>query len=163
MVCKKLKESSGRNTNMCGVDKLDVTGATEYLCVCYVCSVAKLCPTLCNPMDCSMPGFPVLHYLPEFAQTHVHWVCDSFKYLTLCHPLLLLPSIFPSIEVISNESATSIHVSCFKWRHNFISLGPHISIASLFLDSFPLYAPTITGRKFVEWILAHLFRWWFSP
>ena len=36
------------------------------------CSVAKLCPTLCNTMDCSMPGFPVLHYLLEFAQTHVH-------------------------------------------------------------------------------------------
>ena len=39
--------------------------------------VTRLCPTLCNPMDCSMPGFPVLHHLPEFAQTHVHlsWWC----------------------------------------------------------------------------------------
>ena len=35
-------------------------------------SVAKSCPTLCHPMDCGTPGFPVLHYLPEFAQTHVH-------------------------------------------------------------------------------------------
>ena len=35
-------------------------------------SVTKSCPTLCDPMDCSTPGFPVLHYLPEFAQTHVH-------------------------------------------------------------------------------------------
>ena len=35
-------------------------------------SVAKLCPSLCDPMNYSMPGFPVLHYLPEFAQTHVH-------------------------------------------------------------------------------------------
>ena len=34
--------------------------------------VAQSCPTLCDPMDCSMPCFPVLHYLPEFAQTHVH-------------------------------------------------------------------------------------------
>ena len=41
------------------------------------CLVAKLCPTLCNPMDCSTSGFPVLHYLPEFAQTHVHWVSDA--------------------------------------------------------------------------------------
>ena len=40
-----------------------------------VCSVAKLYPMLCNPMDCNMPGFPVLHYLPEFVQIHVH--CDS--------------------------------------------------------------------------------------
>ena len=42
------------------------------LCICCCCLVAKLCPTLCNPMDCSMPGFPVLHHLPEFAQTHLH-------------------------------------------------------------------------------------------
>ena len=41
------------------------------------CSVAKLCPTLCNPMNCSTPGFLVLHYLPEFAQTHVHRVSDA--------------------------------------------------------------------------------------
>ena len=37
----------------------------------------KFCPTLCNPMDCSTPGFSGLHYLPEFAQTHVHWVGDA--------------------------------------------------------------------------------------
>ena len=37
-------------------------------------SVAQLCPTLWDPKDCSMPGFPVLHHLPELAQTHVHWV-----------------------------------------------------------------------------------------
>ena len=39
---------------------------------CCYCSVAKSCPTLCDLMDCSTPGFPVLHYLPEFAQIHVH-------------------------------------------------------------------------------------------
>ena len=50
---------------------------------CY-CSVAKLYPTLCNPMDCSMPVFPVLHYLPEFAQTHVHCVDDAIQ---SSHPL----------------------------------------------------------------------------
>ena len=47
-------------------------------------SVAKSGPTLCNPMDCSMPGFPVLHYLLEFAQTHVHWVSDAIQPF---HPL----------------------------------------------------------------------------
>ena len=40
-------------------------------CQCCCCSVAQSCPTLCDPMDCSMPGFPVLHHLPEIAQTHV--------------------------------------------------------------------------------------------
>ena len=44
--------------------------ATEF--VSYCCSVTQLCLTLCNTMDYSMPVFPVLHYLPEFAQTHVH-------------------------------------------------------------------------------------------
>ena len=42
-------------------------------------SVAKSCLTLCDPMDCSTPGFLVFHYLPEFAQTHVHWVGDAIQ------------------------------------------------------------------------------------
>ena len=43
----------------------------------YCCSVAKLCPTLCDPVDWSTPDFLVLHYLPEFAWIHVHWVSDA--------------------------------------------------------------------------------------
>ena len=42
-------------------------------------SVAQLCPTFCNPMDCSMPGFPVYHHLPELAQIHVHRVSDAIQ------------------------------------------------------------------------------------
>ena len=49
----------------------------SYDCCC--CSVSKSCPMLCNPMNCSMPGFPVLHYLPEFAQTHVPKVGDAIQ------------------------------------------------------------------------------------
>ena len=56
-------------------------------------------------MDCSMPGFPVCHQLPELAQTHVHQVGDAIQHLILCHPPLLLPSIFPSIRGFSSESA----------------------------------------------------------
>ena len=41
------------------------------------CSVTQSCLTLCDPMDCSMPGFPVLHYVPELAQSHVHWVSNT--------------------------------------------------------------------------------------
>ena len=48
------------------------------------CSAAQSCPTLCHPRDCSTPGFPVLHYLPEFAQTHVHWVDNAIQ---PSHPL----------------------------------------------------------------------------
>ena len=66
------------------------------------CSVAELCPTICDPMDCSTPGSPVLHYLPEFVQTHAHWVGDAASHFILCHPLLL-PSVFLSIRVFSNS------------------------------------------------------------
>ena len=48
------------------------------------CLVAQLCPTLWDPMDCSTSGFPVLHHLPELAQTHVHWACDAIQQ---SHPL----------------------------------------------------------------------------
>ena len=59
-------------------------------------SVAQSCPTLCDPMNCSSPGFPVHHQLLELAQTHVHQIGDAI----LCCPLLL-PSIFTSIRVSS--------------------------------------------------------------
>ena len=60
-------------------------------CFCY--SVPKLGLTLCHSMVCRTPVFPALHYLPEFAQTHVHWVGDA-TYLILCHPLLCFPLSF---------------------------------------------------------------------
>ena len=47
------------------------------LCTVCCCSVAKLCLTLCDAVDCSTPGFPVLHSLLEFDQTHVYWVSDA--------------------------------------------------------------------------------------
>ena len=76
----------------------------SYIRICCCCSVTKLYPTLCNTMDCSMTaGFLVLHYLLEFAQTHVHWVGDAIPPF---HPLLS-PSLsvlsLSSIKVISNE------------------------------------------------------------
>ena len=71
-------------------------------------SVAQSCPTLCNPMNCSTSGLPVHHQLLESTQTHVHRVSMPSNHLTLCCPLLLLPSIFPSIRFFSNESALRI-------------------------------------------------------
>ena len=59
------------------------------------CSVARLCPARCNPIDCSMPGCPVLYHLPELAQTHVRWFVMPSNHLILCCPLLFLPSVFP--------------------------------------------------------------------
>ena len=61
----------------------------------YSSSVTQLCPTLCDTMDCSMPGFPIHHQLPELAQTHVHGVGDNIQPL---HPLSSLspPAFNPS-------------------------------------------------------------------
>ena len=59
---------------------------------------------ICDPMNCSTPGLPVHHQLPEFTQTHVHRVVMPSSHLILCRPLLLLPPIPPSIRVFSNES-----------------------------------------------------------
>ena len=71
-------------------------------------SVTRSCPNLCDPMDWSMSGFPVHYQLPELAQTHVHQVGDAIQHPILCCPLLLLPSIFPSIRGFSNESVLRI-------------------------------------------------------
>ena len=77
------------------------------------CSVAKLCLTLCNPMNYSTPGFLVLHYFPNFAQTHVHWVSDAIQ---PSHPLLSpSPALkFSSIKVFSNVWAL-----CIRWSFSF--------------------------------------------
>ena len=66
-------------------------------------SVAQSHPTLCNPMDCSTPGLPVHHRLPEFTQTHVHWVRDAIQ------PSHLLSSPFPP------ALSPSQHQGLFKW------------------------------------------------
>ena len=71
----------------------------QYCC----CLVAKLCSTLCDPMDCSIPGMPVLLCLLEFAQTHVHWVSDAIQ---PSHPLL--PSSPPALNL-------SQHQGLFQW------------------------------------------------
>jgi len=81
-------------------------------------SVTQSCWTLCDLTDCSTPGFPVHHQLPELTQTHVHHISDAIQ---LSHPLsspLLLPSIFPSIRVFSNGSV--LHIRWPKyWSFSF--------------------------------------------
>ena len=73
-------------------------------------------------MDCSTPGFPVLHQLTELAQTHVHQVGDASNHLIHCRPLLLLPSIFPSVKVSPSESV--LHIRWPKdWSFSF-SISP---------------------------------------
>ena len=76
-------------------------------------SVTQSCPTPCDPMDCSMAGFPVHHQLPELTQIHVHLVGDAIQLShTLSYPLLL-PSILPSIRVFSSETVLCIRCQSF--------------------------------------------------
>ena len=80
------------------------------------CSVAQSCPTLCDPRDCSTPGFPVLHYLLEFAKLMSIVSVMLSNHFILCHPLLLLPSIFPRISLfqcIVVVVQSSSHVQLF--------------------------------------------------
>ena len=73
-------------------------------------SVTQLCPTLCDPMDHSMPGLPVHHQLRSLLKLiSIESVMPS-NHLILCHSLLLLPSIFPNVRVFSDESAL-----CIRW------------------------------------------------
>ena len=84
-------------------------------------SVTQSCPTLCDPLNHSMPGLPVYRQLPQSSQTHVHQVGDAIQ---PSHPLLS-PSlhIFPSIRVFSNESALRIRWPKY-WSFSFnISLS----------------------------------------
>ena len=87
-----------------------------------VSSVAQSCPTLCDPMNCSMPGFSVHHQLPELAQTRVSWVSATIHHLILCLPLLIPPSIFPRIRIFANELALCIRCSKY-WSFSF-SISP---------------------------------------
>ena len=101
-------------------------------------SVAQSRPILCNPMNRSTPGLPVHHQLPEFTQTHVHWVSDAIQ---PSHPLLLLPPIPPSIRVFSNESTL-----CMRWPKYWsfsFSISPsneHAGLISFRMDWLNLLA-----------------------
>ena len=90
------------------------------------------CFWLCNPMDCSTPGLPVPYYLPEFSQVHVIESVIPSRHVILCHPFLLLPSIFPSIRIFSNESVTQNRWSKLSPRVSQESSSHHSSKASMF-------------------------------
>ena len=98
-----------------------------------------------------MPGFPVHQQFPELVQTHVDWVNDAIRHLFLCQPLLLLPSIFPSIRVFSNESA--LHIRWPKyWRFSFnISLSnEHPGLISFRMDWMDLLAVQGTLKSLLQ-------------
>ena len=115
------------------------------------CSVYKSCLTLCDPMDCSTPGFIVLHCLPEFAQIHVIESVMPSNHLIICYPLLLPPSIFPSIRVFSSESALRIRWQKY-WSFSF-SISPsneYSGLISFGVDWFSLLEVQRTLKSLLQ-------------
>jgi len=109
-------------------------------------SVVQSCPTLGDPMNCSTPGLPVHHQLPEFTKLmSIESVMPS-SHLILCHPLLLLPPIPPSIRVFSNESTL-----CMRWPKYWsfsLSISPsneHPGLVSFRMDWFWLDLLAVQG------------------
>ena len=115
-------------------------------------SVTQSCPTLCDPMNCSTPGLPVHHQLPEFTQTHVHQVGDAIQPSHPLSPLFLLPPISPSIRVFSNESTL-----CMRWPKYWsfsFSIVPsieHPGLISLRVDWLDLLAVQRTLKSLLQY------------
>ena len=114
-------------------------------------SVAQSCSTLCDPMYCSTPGLPVHHQLPEPTQTISNESVMPSNHLILCCPLLLLPSIFSSIRVFSNESVLPIRWPKY-WSFNF-SISPsdeHSGLISFRMDWLDLLAVQGTLKSLLQ-------------
>ena len=106
-----------------------------------VSSVTQSCPTLCDPMDCSTPGFPVHHQLRSILKFTSFESLMPFNHLILCRPLLLLPPVFPSIRVFSNESTLRVRWPKY-WSFSF-SISPsdeHQGLISFRMDWLDLLA-----------------------
>ena len=108
-------------------------------------SVVKSCPTLCGPIDCSTSGFSVLHYLPEFAQTHVLWVNDAIQ----TSPLLLPPS--PHALNFSQHQGFFFPV-CQLFASGSLTIGASASASALSKNIQSWFSLELTGLiKWVQW------------
>ena len=102
-------------------------------------------------MDCSMPGLPVLHHLPELAQLMSIELVMPSNHLILSRPLLLLPSVFPSIRIFSNESALYIRWPRY-WRFSFSISQPneYSGLISFRIDWLDLFAVQRTLKSLLQ-------------
>ena len=115
-------------------------------------SVSQSCPTLCNPIDCSTPGFPVHHQCPELTQTNVRQVSDAIQ---PSHPLSApspLPSVFSSLGVFSSESVLSIRWPKY-WSFSFSSnpSNEYPELISFRIDCLDLLAVQGTLKSLLQY------------
>ena len=108
-------------------------------------SVTKSCPTICNPMDCSTPGFPVLHYVLECAQTHVHWVGDAIQ---PSHPVVPFSSCLQSFLASGSFLMSQLFVSGGQ------SIRASASVLPMNIQDWFLLG--LTGLLVVQETLRHL-------
>ena len=115
----------------------------------WINSVAQSCPTPCDPMDCSTPGFPDITNSRSLLKLMSIELVMPSNYLILCHPLLLLPSIFPSIRVFSSESTLRIRWPKY-WSFSFsiIPSSEHPGLISFRLDWLGLLQSKGLSRVF---------------
>ena len=158
------------------LNHLKIIPSINHKACCWYYSAAQSCPAICDPMDCSTPGFPVLHHLPEPAQTHVHWVIDAIQpSQPLLSPFPSCPQSFPasgsfpmsqlftsggqSLGTSASASVLPMHIQVWfpLGVTGLISLPSkslllhHSSIASMlqcsaFLMVQPLYPHVTTGK-----------------
>ena len=122
--------------------------------------IAKSCSTLGDLVTCSPPGFSVHHYLPEFVQIHVHWISDVIQPSHPLSPLLLLPSIFPSIRVFSHESP--LHIRWPKYWCLSFSISPsneYSGMISFWMEWFDSLLSKGLSRVFSSASLKVLILW----
>ena len=111
-------------------------------------SAAQSCPTLCDPMNCSMLSFPVFRSLLKLIS--IELVMTS-KHLILCHPLLSLPSVFPSIRVFSSES--DLHIRWPKYWSFSFNISPTNEFSGLIsfrMDWLDLHAVQGTLKSLLQ-------------
>ena len=107
--------------------------------------------TLCHPMDCNMPGFPVLHYLLEFVQTHVHWIDDATQ-----PSHLLLPPSPPALNLSQHQCLSSESALCIRWPKDWsfsFNISPsseYSGLISLRIDWFDLLVVQGTLKSLLQ-------------
>ena len=135
---------------------------------CCCCSVTQLCSTFCDPMECSTPGFPVLHRLPEFPLVHVHCISDTIQ---PSHPL---PPSSPSALNLSQHRGIFQWVGCshqmiktlewrLEWRFNVSPSNQYSGLISLKIDWFDLLVIQRTFRGLLQHHSSKASNLWHSP
>ena len=125
-------------------------------------SAAQSCPALCDPLDCSTPDFPVLNCSQILLKFMSFELVMPSNHLILCHPLLLLPSVLPSIRVFSSELALYIMWAKY-WRVSISSSNEYSGLISFRIDWFDLFSVQGTLKSLLQHHNSKAFSFLYGP